>query len=67
MKRDRIVVENTIEIMMEIEQKLKQLAKKHKIPEELLKEAIALEKERIMYANRQCVPKLLKAIARYAE
>jgi hypothetical protein len=52
---------------MEIEQKLKQLAKKYEITEELLKEAIALEKERILYANRQCVPKLLKAIARYAE
>ncbi|WP_245817551.1 hypothetical protein [Hydrococcus rivularis] len=52
---------------MEIEQKLKQLAKKHKIPEELLKEAIALEKDRVMYANRQCVPKLIKAIAQHAE
>lgn len=67
MKRDRLFFENTIVNTMEIEQKLKQLAKKHKIPEELLKEAIALEKERIMYANRQCVPKLVKAIARYAE
>jgi hypothetical protein len=52
---------------MEIEQKLKQLSKKYEIPEQLLKDAIALEKERIMYANRQCVPKLLKAIAHYSE
>jgi HEPN domain-containing protein len=52
---------------MEIEQKLKQLSKKYEIPEKLLKDAIALEKERIMYANRQCVPKLLKAISQYSE
>jgi hypothetical protein len=52
---------------MEIEQKLKQLAKKHDIPEKLLRDAIALEKERVMYANRQCIPKLVKLVARYVE
>lgn len=54
-------------INMEIEQKLKQLAKKYKIPEQLLKDAIELEKDRTTYTNRQCVPKLLKSIARYSE
>jgi hypothetical protein len=52
---------------MEIEQKLKQLAKKYEIPEQLLKDAIELEKDRTTYTNRQCVPKILKAIARYSE
>jgi hypothetical protein len=52
---------------MEIEQKLKQLAKKYEIPEQLLKDAIELEKDRTIYTNRQCVPKILKAIARYSE
>jgi len=52
---------------MTIEQKLKQLSKKYDIPEALLKEAIAIEKERLMYENRQCIPKLVKLITKYSE
>ncbi len=47
--------------------KIKELAKKHNIPEDLLKEAMALETDKVTKANRQLVPKLVNLIARYAE
>jgi hypothetical protein len=50
-----------------MEKKLQELADKHKIPVALLKEAIAMEKEKIVLSNRQLVPKLVEAIERYSD
>lgn len=49
-----------------MEEKIRELAEKHKIPEKLFQKAIQMEKERIIYQNRRLVPELKKLIERYA-
>jgi hypothetical protein len=50
-----------------MEEKIKELAQKYDIPEELLKEAMAKEKEKVVSQNRKLTPILLRIIERYAE
>jgi hypothetical protein len=50
-----------------MEDKLRELAAKYEIPEELLRKAIQLEKEKVVLQNRRIVPVLEKMIERYAD
>lgn len=50
-----------------MEQKIRELAAKYKIPEALLKEAIEMEKDKIVLQNRRLVPKLVEKIERYSD
>lgn len=50
-----------------MDEKIKKLAEKYKIPEELIKEAIQMEKEKVFYKNRQLVPKIIQLIEKYSE
>ena len=50
-----------------MEKKLRELAEKYEIPLELLQEAIAMEKEKVILLNRKLAPKLVKLIEGYAE
>lgn len=50
-----------------MEQKIKELAAKYLIPEELLKEAMRLEKEKVNLENRRLVPKLINLIERHTD
>lgn len=49
-----------------MEEKLRELAAKHQIPEPLLLEAIQEEKKKIVLQNRKMVPILMNMIERYA-
>ena len=50
-----------------MEEKIKELAKKHNIPSALLKEVIEMEKEKVVLKNRQLVPKIVQLIEKYSE
>ena len=50
-----------------MEEKIKELAKKHNIPAFLLKEVIQMEKDRVVLKNRQLVPKIIQLIEKYSE
>ena len=50
-----------------MEEKIKELAKKYNIPPALLKEAIQMEKEKVVFKNRQLVPKIVQLIEKYSE
>lgn len=50
-----------------MEEKIKQLSQKYNIPEGLLKEAIQMEKEKVVLKNRQLVPKIIQLIEKYSE
>lgn len=52
---------------MDINKKIKELAAKYNIPEQLLKEAMELEKEKVNLNNRRLVPKLTELIERYTD
>lgn len=47
--------------------KLRELAVKYEIPEELLRKAIQLEKEKVVLQNRRMVPVLVEMIERHAD
>jgi hypothetical protein len=49
-----------------LSQKIQELASKYGIPEVMLKEAIELEKEKVVLKNRRLAPKLLDMVERYA-
>lgn len=50
-----------------MEEKLRELAAKYKIPEKLLREAIQCEQEKVVLQNRRMAPILEKMIERYAD
>lgn len=50
-----------------MEEKLRELAAKYKIPEQLLRDAIQRERERIVLQNRRMAPVLVEMIERYAD
>ncbi len=50
-----------------MEEKIKELAEKYNIPEGLLKEAIQMEKQKVVFKNRQLVPKIVQLIEKYSE
>ncbi|NJM62614.1 MAG: hypothetical protein HC849_24305 [Oscillatoriales cyanobacterium RU_3_3] len=50
-----------------MEEKLQELVAKYKIPEQLLKEAIQQEKEKVVLQKRRMVPILITMIERYAD
>lgn len=50
-----------------MEEKLRELSIKHEIPEQLLKEAIKQEKEKVVLQNRRMAPILVQMIERYAD
>ena len=50
-----------------MEEKIKELAEKYNIPEELIKEAIQMEQEKVVLKNRKLVPKLVELIEKYSE
>jgi hypothetical protein len=50
-----------------MDKKIKELAAKYNVPEQLLKEAMQLEKEKVNLNNRRLVPKLINLIERYTE
>jgi hypothetical protein len=50
-----------------MEEKIKELAEKYNIPEGLIKEAIQMEKNKVVFKNRQLVPKLIELIEKYSE
>ncbi len=52
---------------MDITAKIKELAQKYEIPPQLLKEAMALEVEKITLKNRQLSPKIVKLIEKYTD
>lgn len=47
--------------------KIRDLAHKYEIPEEMLREAIAVEQEKVVLKNRRLAPKLVEMVERYAE
>ena len=49
-----------------MEEKIKELAKKYNIPEELFKKVIQMEKDRVISQNRRLVPEIRKLIEQYA-
>ncbi|MCC0179426.1 hypothetical protein I4641_20910 [Waterburya agarophytonicola K14] len=49
-----------------MEEKIKELAKKHNIPASLLKKVIQMEKERVILQQRRLVPEIRKVIQQYA-
>ena len=49
-----------------MEQKIKELAAKYEIPEELLRKAIEAEKRTVVLQRRMLVPKLVNAIEQYS-
>jgi hypothetical protein len=55
------------EKILDMDEKIKELAKDHKIPEGLLKDAIAAEKEKVVLQNRRMSPILIRLIEQYAE
>ncbi len=52
---------------MNIDEKIKELARKYKIPEKLFKEAMALENGKDTLLNRQLSPKIVKLIEKYTD
>ncbi len=50
-----------------MEEKLRELAEKYEIPLGLLQEAIAMEKEKVIFQKRMMGPKLVELIERYAD
>lgn len=50
-----------------MEEKLRELADKYEIPLELLQDAIAMEKEKVILQKRNMGTKLGKLIERYAD
>lgn len=50
-----------------MDEKIKELAKNYNIPEGLIKEAIQMEKEKVVFKNRKLVPKLIELIEKYVE
>jgi hypothetical protein len=50
-----------------MEEKLRELAAKYKIPEQLLRDAIQREREKIVLQNRRMAPVLVEMIERYAD
>lgn len=50
-----------------MEEKIKELAKKHNIPSALLKEVIKMEKEKVVLKNRRLVPEIVQLIEKYSE
>ncbi|MDJ0690686.1 MAG: hypothetical protein QNJ41_19520 [Xenococcaceae cyanobacterium MO_188.B32] len=50
-----------------MDEKIKELSKKHNIPAALLKKAIEMEKEKVVLKNRQLVPKIIQLIEKYSE
>lgn len=46
--------------------KIRELADKYEIPEDMLRGAIALEQEKVVLKNRRLAPKLLDMVERYA-
>jgi hypothetical protein len=49
-----------------MEEKLKELTAKYELPDELLKDAIELEKEKLILKNRKLAPILAQLIERHA-
>jgi len=52
---------------MSLDKKIRELAKKHQFPAELLKEAIKLEQEKVILQNRRMAPKLIELICKFVE
>ena len=52
---------------MDITAKIKELAQKYDIPPQLLKEAMALEVEKIALKNRRLSPKIVELIEKYTD
>ena len=50
-----------------MDEKIQELAKKYNIPAALLKGAIEMEKKKVVYKNRQLVPKIIQLIEKYSE
>lgn len=50
-----------------MEEKLRELAAKYKIPEKLLRDAIQREQEKVVLQNRRMAPVLVEMIERYAD
>jgi hypothetical protein len=50
-----------------MEEKLRELAAKYKIPEQLLRDAIQREREKVVLQNRRMAPVLVEMIERYAD
>ena len=50
-----------------MEDKIKELAKKYNIPMALLEEAIQMEKNKVVFKNRQLVPKIVQLVEKYSE
>jgi len=46
--------------------KIRELADKYEIPEDMLRGTIALEQEKVVLKNRRLAPKLLDMVERYA-
>lgn len=49
-----------------LSQKIQELSSKYEIPEVMLREAIELEKDKVVLKNRRLAPKLLDMVERYA-
>ena len=50
-----------------MEEKIKELAEKYNIPVALLEEAIQMEKDKVVFKNRQLVPKIVQLVEKYSE
>ena len=49
-----------------LNQKVRELAEQYDIPEDMLRGAIDLEKEKVVLKNRRLAPKILDMVERYA-
>jgi hypothetical protein len=49
-----------------MDEKIKELAAKHAIPEKLLHEAIQIEREKVILKNRRLAPVLVELVERFS-
>jgi glutamine synthetase type III len=49
-----------------MDEKIKELAAKYEIPEELLHEAIQIEREKVILKNRRLAPALVQLVERFS-
>lgn len=62
-----LITELRTQIFSKMEQKLKELATKYKIPLELLKQAIEKERKKVVLQNRRMTPELIKLIEQHTD
>jgi hypothetical protein len=53
--------------MDSLDRKITELCQEYHIPESLMREAIAKEKQKIVYKNRQMSPEIIKLIEQYLD